>query len=276
MGSRVTWARIGVASALAVATAAVGGPAHAGAWTKRKHEGLLITGMGLHRLEASIADGSSDRLKREAFFYVEFGLAERITVLGRGAYQEMRDLTGVQRSPVTLKKKPARTGEVRTGWGGLELGGRLRLLDAGRWTSSLQVTAGIPGSGENWNNEGFGVGGGDVDTRIQAGRAIGDRAFVEFGLGVRARLGEVSDELRLDMAAGCGFVRGTDLMVQSYSVWALSATPGQPAYSGHRIQASWLLPVRGRHSLQLSVLTTLAHDEMDRERAVTASVWTRF
>ncbi len=276
MGLRAPWMTRVAVAALAVTLGATASPAYAGAWTKRQYEGLFITGLGLHWLEATVDTGPPNRFKREAFLYFEFGLTDRITMLGRGAYQEMRDLTGLQASSDDLSREPVRSAGVRTGFGGLELGARLGLFDIGRWTSSLQVTAGIPGSGENWINEGFGVGGGDVDTRLQVGRSVSDRAFVEFGLGLRARGGEAANELRLDATAGCGFVRGADLMLQSYSVWALAAAPGQPAYSGHRLQASLLAPLGDRHALQLSALTTLAQDEMSRETAVMASIWTRF
>lgn len=277
MGSRCT-GMTAAAAALAVVTGAgvLAAPAQAGAWTKRQYEGLFITGVGLHWLEPAIANGPPDQLKREAFLYFEYGLSERITLLGRGAYQEMRDLTPRQAPPAKLKKKPVRTGRIRTGIGGLELGARLRLFEAGRWASSVQIVAGIPGSGENWNNEGFGVGGGDIDTRLQIGRSVGAHGFVEVGFGVRARRGAASDELRVDLSAGCEFVLGTELMVQTYSVWALGSAPGQPAYSGHRLQASWLLPIWGRHSFQLSALTTLTENQMSREVAVMAALWSRF
>jgi hypothetical protein len=188
----------------------------------------------------------------------------------------MRDLTPLQAPPKKLKKKPVRTGQVQTGIGGLELGARLRLIESGRWTSSLQVVAGIPGSGENWINEGFGVGGGDVDARLQIGRSVGAQGFFEIGFGLRARRGDTADELRLDMTAGCDFVLGTELMVQTYSVWALDASPGRPAFSGHRLQASWLLPITDHQSFQLSALTTLAENQMSRETAVMAALWSRF
>ena len=256
--------------------AGLSAPVHAGAWTKRQHEGLFITGMGLHWLEPTNADGPPNRLKREAFLYFEYGLTGRITLQGRGAYQEMRDLTALQALPDKLKKKPVRTGRIQTGFGGLEFGARLRLIEAGRWASSFQLVAGIPGSGENWNNASFGVGGGDLDARLQIGRSVGDHGFFEVGFGMRARRDVMSDEFRLDMSAGCAFLLGTELMVQTYSVWGLGAAPGQPAYSGHRLQVSWLAPIRGRHSVQLSALTTLAHDQMSREMAVMAALWSRF
>ena len=257
-------------SALALA-GLVSAPAQAGAWTKRKHEGLFISGLGMHWLEPAVQDTAPDRLKREAFVYFEFGMIDRITLQGRGAYQEMHDLSA---SPADMREPGNR--QTQSGFGGLELGIRYRLADQGRWTSSLQMTAGIPGSGENWNNEGFGVGGGDLDTRLQLGRSVGDDSFVEMGVGFRARRGGASDEVRIDLSAGRNFIWGSELMVQSYSVWALSDQPARPAYFGHRLQTSLLVPLRGESRLQISALTTVAQKNMSRETAVMLSIWNNF
>ncbi len=241
--------------------------ADAGAWTKRKYEGLLIAGLGAHWLDPHARPASLGTIKLEASLYAEFGLTDRITLVGRGGYQQVFD----RRQPLKKALPPP-----RAGFGGLALGARVGLVGRGRWASSLQVMAGIPGSGENWINEAFGARGGDLDLRLQLGRSIGGHGFVAVSTGARFRGEGVANEARLDISAGCDFVFNTRVMVQSYSVWALGGNPAQPAYSGHRLQVSLLLPVGQANSVQLSVLRTMNQQRMSDEFAVMASVWRSF
>jgi hypothetical protein len=152
--------------------------AQAGAWTKRQHDGLFIGGLAMHWLDPFDQPARFGTLKIETFAYVEYGLTDRITLVGRGAVQQLFDRV----QPAKKKRPPP-----RTGIGGLEAGVRIGLFERGRWASSLQVMAGIPGSGENWNNEAFGARGGDVDLRVQIGRSIGQSGFIEVATGMRLR-----------------------------------------------------------------------------------------
>jgi len=241
--------------------------AEAGAWTKRKHEGLFIAGLGVHWLDPYDQPANHGQRKAEASIYVEYGVTDRITLVGRGAYQQLHDRLR------PIKKKPA---PPRSGFGGLELGARLHLIARGSWTSSVQVLAGIPGSGENWINEDFGARGGDVDIRAQLGRSLGGGAFVEAAAGVRLRGVDAADEIRLDLTAGRRFLFGTRWMMQSYSVWTTGADRSQPGYTGHRVQASILIPVGRANTAQISVLTTINQRRMSEETAFIASVWRSF
>lgn len=241
--------------------------AEAGAWTKRKHEGLFIAGLGMHWLDPFDRPANQGHLKAEFSVYLEYGLTDRITLVGRGAYQQLHDRTR------PTKKKPA---PPQSGIGGLELGARINLVQRAAWASSVQVMAGIPGSGENWINQAFGARGGDVDIRAQLGRSLGESAFIEAAAGMRLRGEGASDEVRLDVTAGCDFILGARLMMQTYSVWASGPSQIGPAYTGHRLQASLLIPIRGANTAQISVLTTVSKQRMSEETAFIASVWRNF
>lgn len=242
------------------------GTADAGAWTKRKHEGLFISGLGFHWLNAQSQPGATDSTKLEASLYLEYGLTDRVTLVARGGYQEIHQAE-------VGSTEPARK---LTGFGGLEVGARIGVLDRERWAGALQILAGIPGSGENWINEAFGARGGDLDIKAQLGRSLGDSAFVEVGSGIRLRGEEAANELRFNATAGCDFVWNTSVMVQTYSVWALDGNRTQPAYSGHRVQASLLVPIWQQNTLQISTLRTVARQDMSEETAVLVSIWRDF
>jgi hypothetical protein len=241
--------------------------AEAGAWTKRKYDGLFIAGLGVHWLDPYDRPANQGHLKAELSVYLEYGLTDRITLVGRGAVQQLHHRIR------PTKKKPA---PPQSGIGGLELGARIGLMQRAAWASSVQVMAGIPGSGENWINEAFGARGGDVDIRAQLGRSLGTSAFIEAAAGVRLRGEGASNEVRLDLTAGCDFILGTRLMMQTYSVWALGPSQIGPSYTGHRLQASLLAPTRGANMAQISVLTTVNKQRMREETAFIASVWRSF
>ncbi len=240
--------------------------AEASAWTKRKGEGLAIFALGYHWLDPYARLDPVSTAKFEASIYLEYGLADWVTLVGRGGYQEI------------LERDADDETSIRYGIGGLQAGARFRLIERGRWASAVQLTVGIPGSGENWINEEFGARGGDVDTRLQIGRSIGDGAFVSVASGIRSRGEGATDEFRLDLTAGTEFFLGTRVMFQSYSVWAQSGSAIQPAYTGHRMQTSWLFPLDGedRNILQVSALRSVSQRRMSDELAVLVSFWRRF
>jgi len=81
----------------------------------------------------------------------------------------------------------------------------------------------------------------------------------------------------LDLTAGRALGRGVHVFVHSYSVWSIQDGAGAPRdYSGHRLQASLVLPVSRRMRLQIGVLGTVRSRDMAREQAALVSLWRRF
>ena len=169
----------GLAAALMLARAA-----HAGAWTQEKSEGLLILGVSIHELLPAAGYDAFDRLKGELSVYGEYGLSDRVTVVGRAAWQSMQ-VTTLQTEEIgyTVQVKPPpdpdrddpnadydgdgiinrhdppppappvfeRRTKTRTflpapqtGVGGLEIGARYRLISRERLVVSAQAMAGLP------------------------------------------------------------------------------------------------------------------------------------
>ncbi|MGJ3230540.1 MAG: hypothetical protein ACFE0P_01935 [Oceanicaulis sp.] len=253
-------------------------PAAAGQWTRAEDDHLLITTVGFHRL-----DSDSDRpdlIKTETALYAEYGFTDTLTLIARGAAQSVHEAVPARRETVVVdgvETERVVEPEREFGVGGLELGARVRLAADGPWVMSAQGVFGVPGSGENQINNRFGEGGGDTDLRLQLGRAVGEGGFLAASGGWRNRRGEPRDEIRLDLTGGRALGRGVHIFVQSYSVWSVGGETGRPGgYSGHRVQASVLLPVSRRARLQVGALATASSRDMAREHAVLISLWRRF
>jgi len=257
------------------------GGAHAGAWTRKAGEGLFIRGVSLHELLPAEGYEGFDRLKGELSFYGEYGWNDRLTLVGRAAWQTMqittpqtetirfsvpvkpapdpsrddpnadydgdgvsnRDDPPPELPPVFERRSKTRTflPPPDTGIGGLEAGARFRLFQGERAVVSAQGVIGLPGNGENWTNMRFGEGGVSADLRLQAGRSFGRSTFVNASAGVRIVSGSRPDEMRLDLTAGTHVTRGVRVMAQTYSVWSLGE--GATGYHGY-----------SGHRAQLSVL----------------------
>ena len=264
-------------AAALLAQAWLAGAAYAN-WTRKAGDRVLISTVSLHVLET--AADRPDLIKSEAALYYEAGVTNAVTLIARSAAQHVSENRATIRRVVVIDGEPVES-VIRprrgSGVGGIELGARVRLWRSGPWAASAQGVFGIPGSGENQINEPFGEGGGDTDLRLQVGRALPGGGFVAASGGWRNRRGEVVDEVRLDLTAGRPLGRGVHAFLQSYSVWADGDGPrGQSGYSGHRVQASILLPVSRRMRLQAGALTTLYAENMAEERAVLISLWRRF
>jgi hypothetical protein len=247
-------------------------------WTRPPGDRLSITTVSVHRLDSQA--GRPDLIKEEVAAYGEYGLTPAITLIGRSAVHSLREDVPVQRRVVVIDKKKTEIEippEREFGVGGIELGARVRLRRKGPWVVSAQGVFGVPGSGENQINARFGEGGGDTDLRLQVGRGLGERGFVAASGGWRNRRGADQDEIRLDLTAGRALGRGVHVFVQSYSVWSIEAGAGAPRdYSGHRLQASIVVPVSRRMRLQIGVMGTVRSRDMAREQAALVSLWRRF
>lgn len=246
------------ATALALALA---GPAFAGAWTREKGDGLAILGLSIHQLLPAEGYEAFDRLKGELSAYGEYGWNDRLTLVGRAAWQSMQITTpqtetirfsvpvkpapdpsrddpdadydgdGISNRhdpapdppPVFERRSKTRTflPPPETGVGGVEAGVRYRLFQRERTVVSAQAMIGLPGNGENWNNLRFGEGGVNADLRLQAGRSFGRSTFVNASAGMRLVAGSRPDEMRLDLTAGTHIARGVRVMAQTYSVWSV-------------------------------------------------------
>lgn len=248
--------------------------AYGGAWTQPKNDALVISTIGLHRLDAP---GSPASLRKEEYaVYFEYGLLERLTVIGRFGAQNLLENRVVEER-LANGNLAEYTREHVTGVGGIELGARYHLTRYHDWVIAGQAVIGVPGAGENSTNLRFGEGGGDVDIRVEAGRAWLTHGFISTAAGWRNRRGLNSNEWRFDLAAGYRFENRMEAHIQTYSMWSEpGGLDGLSAYQGHRAQASIVYPISRRAKIQLGALGTIHADNIASERALIIGLWRKF
>jgi hypothetical protein len=243
-------------------------PAHAGAWPQPRGEGLLIVTTLADRADRSydadrqsIDDGYFH--KDETAAYVEFGLTDVDTLVARLAWQDVRRLRGPSY-------------DHAQGLSASELGWRRLIWQGERAVLSGQLTALIPGQGENVSNQAFGSGDMAGEVRALAGRSLGQRGFAEAQLAWRWREGPWLDEARLDLTAGWQLTERWQVLAQSFSVWSIEDDqPGLRSFDQHKLQLS-LSRAIGRQTLQLGASITPSGRNAIEQEAVFLSVWRRF
>lgn len=241
--------------------------AHAGAWVKKRGEGLLITGYSSHWLTAP---GGTDLRKSELSAYVEYGLTSRITLVGRAALQHLSE---TRAAPDDQSDEAFSNALVAVG--GSEVGVRIGLLQEGPWALSAQLSRTLESGGENRTNHRFGVGGGDVEARLLVGRSFGRDSFVDVQLARRTLDARGGVEWRFDTALGVPVSPRWRVMAETFSISA-GGRAGASPYSGHRAQLSAVYDVPAGFSVSVGVLGTLHAENVARERAGFIRFWHHF
>lgn len=215
--------------------------AHAGAWPTPKGETQLI--LKAESMRAGDGFGAAgerltlpaDQKDQVLGLFVEHGLTDRITLQLKGEWQAGEDafLDYEGRGPV-------------------ELGVRVNVW-RGDW-SVLSVYAGHAWSGEGRNAPYArpGVGDGDWEFRILAGRSFARGGFIEGQAARRLRDG-LPDETRLDLTAGVRPAADWMLLTQVFAGatdagprWAHVETSVARTLGDWTVQAGWRETVWGR------------------------------
>ncbi|WP_297737329.1 hypothetical protein [uncultured Maricaulis sp.] len=201
--------------------------------------------------------------KDETAAYLEYGVTGRDTLVARLAWQDVRRLRGP-------------SFDAAQGLSASEIGWRREVWHERRAVVSVQLTALIPGQGENVSNQAFGTGEMAAEVRALVGRSIGERGFLETQAAWRWRDGNYLDEARLDLTAGWRVSERWQVLAQSFSVWSAEpARPGAPDFEQHKLQVSVGRDF-GRQTVQIGAsITPVGRNAIDQE-AVFLSVWRRF
>ncbi|MFC4724199.1 hypothetical protein AB6B38_06045 [Glycocaulis abyssi] len=261
---RGSWA---IAACAPLLAAVLAGEAQAGAWTQKRGDGILLTGYSTHWL---VAPGGTRLRKSEVSFYAEYGLLDRVTLVGRLALQSLNE---TRAAPDDVSDSAFRSALIAIG--GTEAGLRFKLLEAGPWALSTQLSRTFESAGENRNNQRFGTGGGDVEVRLLAGRGFGRDSFVDVQIARRSLAERGGEEWRLDTAIGVPVSLRWRVMAETFSVSA-GSRPGIPAYSGHRTQISAIYDAPAGFSISAGILATLQTENSARETAGLVRLWRRF
>lgn len=201
--------------------------------------------------------------KREYATYAEYGLTDRVTLVGRIAWQD-----------VALVE--AGIPDSAQGFAASEAGARLLIWRSEPAVLSVQLSGILPGGGENIADRPLGDGGLGAEVRVLAGMAAGDAVFLEAQPAYRWRDDGYLDEARLDLTAGWRPRADMTVMVQSFSTWSVSdPSTGQRHFSQHKVQASFGISTRFGEFHVGGWFTPSGRNAID-ERAVFAAVWQRF
>ena len=244
-------------------------PACAGAWTQPVGRGLTITTASYH--DFAMREPGSGFSKIETALYAEYGLTDRLTLVGRLAYETRYQRTVRRVSKAgAIYTQPFNT--VSQGWGEREAGLRFRTLQHNGWTFSSQISALLlPDEPQN----GFGAAAGwGAEARLLLGRSVGERMFVDAQLAHRTRLNGGMGEQRMDLTVG---VRPTGrwlVLAQTSSAWG--ARGGVQSFESHRFHVSVTAPVADRLSVQIGAFNSFSNDGLSPESAYMLALWREF
>lgn len=166
--------------------------------------------------------------------------------------------------------------DTAQGFAASELGARLLVWRGETAVVSAQLSAILPGGGENVADRPLGDGGLGAEARVLAGMALGEAVFLEAQPAYRWRDDGFLDEARLDLTAGWRPRSDMMIMVQSFSTWSVSdPIVGQRHFSQHKVQASFGIST-GFGELHIGGWFTPAGRNAIDERAIFAAIWQRF
>lgn len=207
-------------------------------------------------------DGGEYR-KLESAFFVEYGLTDRFTLVGRAAWQ---DVTRIDAGLV----------DSANGFASSEFGLRYAAWHRGGGVLSVQGVVLLPGEAENIADLPLGEGGFGGEVRFLAGYSASRNSFFDAQLAYRWRESPDPDEVRLDLTAGWRPRPQFLLMAQTFSTWSTGdIVPGRREFAQHKLQisAAWEFE---SGTLQAGLIATPAGRNAIAEEAFIVSWWRRF
>ena len=261
---------LGPAAVLACVCALAGAPegAWAGAWTLPQGSGLMIdTLFGWSGEGAPWGGGKGVRQTRfDAQAYAEYGLTDDWTVFGQMAIE--RYALGPPQP------------NVYTGLDYSDLGLRRKLWSTGQWVFSGEATLFLPGATNPAAPAQAGDTGGAGEARLLAGANFSLGAwpgFFDAQLGYRLRTAGPPDEWHADFTVGLKPAPGFILMLQDFTtVSAASTNRNFPAWRQSVVEASLVVPLADRWSVQIGWFTSVLAVKTNTERGAALSVWRTF
>lgn len=257
----VTIRSIARACALAAGLVASGEPATAGAWTRAAGTGFVSASARYFRTDS---DGGTFE-KAGAANYLEYGVTDRITL---GGSLEVEQELGVEQDAMI----PAAT---------LSGFGRLRVWRGDRGdVASVALGASAP-AGDAVGLPAQIAPEPEVDLRALYGRGFstseGD-AFVDAQAGLRLRLEDSADEIRLDLTAGLRPLPRLLLMIQSFNTIGLR-NPDGPAgddFDVFKLAPSVGVEVFDDVTVLLGVTREVGGRNIEPGTTARVAVWTTF
>jgi hypothetical protein len=201
--------------------------------------------------------------KYESSFYAEYGMTDRLTLILQLAGQRVsQDNNGIT--------------DTAAGLSASRLGLQRRLLSAGRWTSALQISAVIPGGGENVADRPLGDGANGLEFRWLVGRSIAANSFLDVQFARTWRADDYPAEYRADVTFGWRPTERYVVMAQSFFTQGdADQQRNNRAFSQHKLQVSAGRQI-GNGTLMAGAFTTVYGRNSIEESGVVVSWWRRF
>lgn len=240
----------------------------AGAWTLPAGQGQIIATLFGWTGEGEPYGGApgSKESRIEAQTYIEYGLADRLTVVGQAAL-ERYELT-------------APSADVFRGLDYSEIGLRAKLWSNDALVISIEATAFVPGAREASRPAQAGDTGGAAEARGLAGynfTLFGARAFLDAEAAFRARAAGPPDEWHGDLTLGVQTGARTTVLLQSFNtISAGAASAGFAPWNSQTAELSLVYGLDDHWSVQAGAFTTFATAGTNSQRGFLAAIWRKF
>ena len=259
-----------IAGAAGLIAAALFSPAAAlaGAWTVPQGTGLIIaslfgwTGVGApwggnHGVKQNKVEGEA---------YVEYGLTDQLTIFGQ---------TGLERYALS---PPTRN--TYQGLDYSDIGVRAKLWSTGGWVFSGEAAFFVPGAKNPSAPAQVGNTGKAGEGRLLAGYGFsvaGMPGFLDVEGGYRIRTAGPPNEWHADFTVGLKPTPGLMLMLQDFTTVSTASTNREfPAWRSSILQASVVVDLDSRWSLQIAAFASVLAVKTNTERGAALAIWRKF
>ncbi len=244
--------------------------AHAGPWPQPEGHGLLISSFGFtqaqnHAGVSNPAYGNGVYQRFGLGLYGEYGVTDRITVLGAGGPQ-LRSLD---------------TAGSTAGMGDVDLAIRGTFWQEEYWAGAVEGIVKVPTSYDAYVNPALGNGQVDLEPRLLIGRGLQLGSLPAFAIleaGYRFRTGGPSDQLRLDATFGVHVAPAWMILVQSFNIIGMQNqdTPGCTDFSLSTLFVSMVYEFSPRWAVQVGGTGDIATRNYNGGYGAFAAIWWRF
>lgn len=261
--------------ALACLCLAYAQTAEAGAWNQAEGRWLLISS-GVYNEAALAYDEDSQPVipvsfqKIEHAVYAEYGLSKRLTLVGKGAIQDVR---------YTSSAGP----QNFTGFSTSKIGVRIGLKKRGAWAMSVQPSVVIPAGGEGIPDGDLGIGGYGIEMRALAGRSVNFgkfSGFIDGQIAYEKRGGGAPQQVSADVTVGINPSPRIQILGQGFLNRTNNAVveARDPVLENRslKLQLSAVYRFNDRTSLQVGGFRSAAGKNIVREQGGLVSLWTEF
>lgn len=201
--------------------------------------------------------------KFETSLYSEYGLTDRLTlVLQLAGQQVSQDNNGIT--------------DTASGLAASRLGLQLQVFETRRWIVAGQISAVVPGGGENVADRPLGDGANGIEMRALVGRSVRRRGFLDLQIGHTWRSEDYPSETRFDATLGWRLSDRYSVMAQSFlTSGAADRRRNNRSFVQHKVQVSAGRQFR-RGELMVGAFTTVYGRNSIAESGFVMSWWRRF